>query len=197
MAKPRKTKDFRPPKTDAQDDVALWRSVTENVMPLPGKKVTERIVPETDTNESASKPETNFPQPKKLSSQETFKAEKRNEYPELVSGVFAGLDKRTAQRLKRGQLKIDARLDLHRLTQEEAHRALIHFIGEAVAQDKRTVIVITGKGLKASGEVGVLRTMVPRWLNQPPLRAKIVAFCEAAPKDGGSGALYLRLRKSA
>jgi len=113
----------------------------------------------------------------------------------LRAGEFAGLDKRTAQRLKRGQLAIEGRLDLHHKTQAEAHQALDRFINESVLTGRRTVIVITGKGLKPTGEVGVLRTMVPRWLKQTPLRENIVAFCEAAPKDGGSGALYLRLKK--
>ena len=80
-------------------------------------------------------------------------------------------------------------------TRGEAHKALALFVSESALQGKRTVIVVTGKGLRRTGEVGVLRTMVPRWLNEPGLREKIVAFCEAAPKDGGSGALYLRLKK--
>lgn len=192
MAKPRKPPPTKPPKSQAPDDLELWRAVTEQVTPLPGKAVSGQT--ELADGDSRKQKQKSSPGAKRAIAPSPPRMPEKK-YSILEAGVFAGLDKRTAQRLKRGQLAIEARLDLHRLTQDEAHRALIHFIGEAAAQGKRTALVITGKGLRASGEVGVLRTMVPRWLNQSPLRPKIVAFCEAAPKDGGSGALYLRLRK--
>ncbi|MGY9015413.1 MAG: Smr/MutS family protein, partial [Rhodospirillales bacterium] len=62
--------------------------------------------------------------------------------------------------------------------------------------DRRMVLVITGKGLRPDGTTGVLRTAVPRWLNESPNRERILGFSYAAPKDGGEGALYVRLKKS-
>jgi len=173
-----------------EDDWTLWQSVAGSVEPLPGKKIEKPLIFEK-------------PQPKKQAKQQSTSPVSPPPLlpvsppvlPTLSVGSFSGLDKRTAQRLKRGQLAIEARLDLHHLTQAEAHKALNHFIAESVAAGRRTVIVITGKGLKRTGEIGILRTMVPRWLNQAPLREQIVAVCEAAPQDGGSGALYLRLKK--
>ena len=106
----------------------------------------------------------------------------------------AGLDRRTARRLKRGQLPVEARLDLHGKTQVEAHDALRRFIQESRMARRRCVLVITGKGSVASGEGGVLRRMAPRWLNEPGLRRHIVAITNAPEGGGGAGALYVLLK---
>ncbi len=113
--------------------------------------------------------------------------------PDLAPGIFAGIDKRSALRLKRGQTPIEDRLDLHGMTQAEAHRALNGFVAEAAAIGHRCVLVITGKG--RAGSEGVLRRMVPHWLNQATLRPLILGVARAQPRDGGSGALYLLLRR--
>ncbi len=114
--------------------------------------------------------------------------------PPLAPGAPAGLDKHTAQRLKRGQLAIDGRIDLHGMTQAEAHRALTAYLERAQGAARRCVLVITGKG-RVSEEGGVLRAMVPRWLNAPANRARVLAITPAQPKDGGAGALYVLLRR--
>ena len=106
----------------------------------------------------------------------------------------AGLDRRTARRLKRGQLTAEARLDLHGKTQDEAHGALRSFIQESRMARRRCVLVITGKGSVASGRGGVLRQMVPRWLNEPALRRHVVAITNAPERNGGTGALYVLLK---
>ena len=102
------------------------------------------------------------------------------------------IDRRTLTRIKRGERAIDARLDLHGLTQEAAHRALARFIATTAADGARLALVITGKG--RSGE-GILRAAVPRWLAEPALRARIVAVTPAAANHGGAGALYVLLRR--
>ena len=114
--------------------------------------------------------------------------------PELSPGSAAGLDRRTALRLKRGQMRPEARLDLHGHTQAEAHAALGDFIISAKGAERRCVLVITGKGSLGSSD-GVLRRMVPRWINQPGLRAHVLAIEPAQPRDGGAGAFYLLLRR--
>ena len=93
-------------------------------------------------------------------------------------------------------MAIDARLDLHGSTQQEAHRDLNGFIERCYARNFRCVLVITGKGLRlSSGEIGVLRRAVPQWLNDQPLRSMILGFSHATPKDGGEGALYVLLKR--
>jgi len=113
----------------------------------------------------------------------------------LLHGQAPGLDKRTQQRLRRGQVDIEARLDLHGLTQTAAHQTLERFLERAYTAGKKTVLVVTGKGLRADGEVGVLRRAVPRWLNEAPMRHWVHAFDHAAPRDGGEGALYIVMRR--
>jgi len=112
----------------------------------------------------------------------------------------SGLDKRMVQRLRKGKMPIDGRLDLHGMTQNEAHRALHRFIGASRAMNRRLVLIITGKGWdpmasRREDAVGVLRRSVPRWLETPPLNQHVSAITDAHAKDGGSGALYVLLRR--
>jgi DNA-nicking Smr family endonuclease len=105
---------------------------------------------------------------------------------------FSGVDRRTAERLRRGQMPVEARLDLHGLTQAEAHRALCGFIAGARLAGKRCVLIITGHG-RMSG--GVLKAATPRWLAEPGLRAHVLTIAPARPQHGGAGALYVLLRR--
>ena len=106
---------------------------------------------------------------------------------------FAGIDRATAERLKRGRRPIEARLDLHGMTQAEAHAALSRFIAGSRSAGRRCVLVITGHG-RISG--GILKQSVPRWLNEPGMRRHLLAITPAQPQHGGAGALYLLLRRS-
>ncbi|MEX2408640.1 MAG: Smr/MutS family protein, partial [Rhodovibrionaceae bacterium] len=119
--------------------------------------------------------------------------------PELLHGEMRDLDRRSAERLKRGQLPIEAQLDLHGLNQLDAQRALEAFLAAAQEAGRRCVLVITGKGgvgrAPAGGEAGVLRRAVPLWLNQAGLREKVLAYAYAQPKHGGQGALYVLVKR--
>lgn len=125
------------------------------------------------------------------------------ELPALTYARTPGLDRRTSERLKRGQLPIEARLDLHGMTQDQARRTLDAFITQAHDRGLRAVLIITGKGLKPRArdadpwdpEPGILKTQTPRWLNEAPNRARVLAFTAAQPRDGGSGALYVLIRR--
>lgn len=103
------------------------------------------------------------------------------------------VNRRILTRLRRGELPVEARLDLHGLTQDTAYRALVSFIADCAADGARLVLVITGKGRSGAG---VLRAAAPQWLAESPSRARILAVTPAAPKHGGSGALYVLLRRS-
>ncbi len=170
-----------------EDEQALWRSVTHDTVPLKGRK---RPPPQPAPPAVASAPSAPAATPAAL----PRAAPSPSPPPPLDHGRAPGLDKRTAERLKRGQLAIEARVDLHGLTQADAHRALTAFIDGAHQAGRRCVLVITGKGLGAE-KIGVLRGAVPRWLNQPSLRPLLLAFCHAQPKHGGDGALYVLLKR--
>ena len=107
---------------------------------------------------------------------------------------LAPLGRRMRTRVARGKEAIDARLDLHGLTQAQAHSALLHFLHNAQARDARLLLVITGKGRGA--EPGVLRRQVPQWLGLPEFRPLVVGFEDAHIAHGGEGALYVRVRRT-
>jgi DNA-nicking Smr family endonuclease len=123
--------------------------------------------------------------------------------PTARARAIAGLDQRKADRLRQGRLPIDARLDLHGMTQDAAHAALDRFLNSAAARGDRCVLIITGKGaakrtddnaiMPARG--GVLRAAVPRWLGESTMRPFIVAVHPAALQHGGDGALYVLLKR--
>lgn len=113
--------------------------------------------------------------------------------PALQPGRGTDLDKRTFQRLKKGEMAIDGVLDLHGMTQDAAHAALLGFLEKAAGAGQRCLLVITGKGGQAG--TGILRAQLPRWLNEPWPRSLILATTAARPQHGGEGAFYVLLRR--
>lgn len=108
---------------------------------------------------------------------------------DLRRGEAAGLDGKTKRKLFRGEVPVNRRLDLHGLSAARAQTRLEIFIKQAAFEGCRCVLVITGKGS------GVLRAHVPGWLKRLPLSPLVLALAEAKPSDGGSGALYVLLRR--
>ena len=186
MAERRKSKD---------NDAALWQAVTKDVKPIKRKAPTARPEPPAPPKSrkpggAAKKPApATAPRPGAMAPPPAAPKP-----PELSHGRAAGVDKRTVDRLRRGQIAIEAEIDLHGHTQEEAHRALQAFIAGQANAGRRCVRVVTGKGSFREGG-GVLKTAVPRWLNEAPLREKVLAFSHARRDDGGEGALYVLLRR--
>jgi DNA-nicking Smr family endonuclease len=103
----------------------------------------------------------------------------------------SGLQRKTLRRLKRGQLRNEAVLDMHGLTVDEARQCLAEFIDDCRRQRLRSVLIIHGKGYRSSAARPVLKSMVNNWLRQ---HDGVVAFCSARPGDGGTGALYVLLK---
>jgi DNA-nicking Smr family endonuclease len=165
------------------EDAALWQRAMRGVAPLPGR------APSPDQG----RPARNAPEMGALLPSAPAKSLAPAARAALTPlDRFAGVDRATAERLRRGQRDIEARLDLHGMTQAEAHRALAGFVSGSRATGRRCVLVITGHG-RMSG--GILKSAVPRWLHEPDLRRHILAIAPARPQHGGSGALYLLLRK--
>jgi len=128
---------------------------------------------------------------------------KRAPRPHRAQSRLHAIDRRTDQKLKRGQIEIDATLDLHGLSQERAHLRLNAFLARAALEGHRTVLIITGKGRPAATEDGllrsrgrgVLREAVPRWIEEAPLRDLVWGVRLAGARHGGAGALYVLLKK--
>lgn len=199
----RKTPPRKPARAVSQDERALWRQVMDDVEPLPDA-AGDAPGPETGPQihvpgEAGKKPKPPARPPRPMPAPALPPASPPGpaKQPELRHGEAPGLEKRTKTRMRRGQMDIEATLDLHGMTQAEAHRALGAFLHGSQSAGRRTVRVITGKGGgKDSGSGrGVLRDAVPRWLNEGPNRRMIRGFSHAAPKDGGQGALYVLLKR--
>ena len=188
----------RRPRTIGSVERALWRIAMRDVEPLPGHALPPEPKP------VALEPVAEKPPPAKAAPVPRGRPlPVPTELPLLTYARTPGLDRRTSERLKRGQLPIEARLDLHGMTQDQARRSLDAFITHAHDRGLRAVLIITGKGLKPRArdaelwdpEPGVLKTQTPRWLNEAPNRARVLAFTAAQPRDGGAGALYVLIRR--
>ena len=113
---------------------------------------------------------------------------------EVVLGEYADIDQRTATRFKRGQIPAEATLDLHGMNREQALAALVAFMQESIRKNRRKLLIITGKGARSEND-GVLKTHVPRWLAGAEFSQHILAMDYARQKHGGTGALYVLLRR--
>ena len=120
----------------------------------------------------------------------------------LNDGEFGGIDSSTLRKFKREEFKVEATLDLHGLNEAEAFDKVDNFIPQCYFCGKRCIIIITGKGLTVNKdddvfkERGILKNRVPKWLNTPRLRAMILIYKHPTAKLGGSGALYILLRRN-
>ncbi len=166
----------------SEDDASLWQEMTKDVKPLEGKsmKMPPHERPKRQKEDIRAKPR-----------KSSEPAQPQTSRPKKAR-TGTDLDKRTDERLRRGQMPIEAQLDLHGMTQDEAYAALGPFILCSYEQGKRCVLVITGKGKTGPG---ILKKRVPEWLTDTDLQPAILKTYPAKPKDGGAGALYVYLRR--
>ena len=174
----------------SEEERALWESVAKQIKPLRRKPRAAKQA-EAHNMEKPASSRPGIPSPKPTGSAKILPAAK-SEPPKL-----APLGRRERSQLSRGRKEIDARLDLHGMTQTRAHRALSIFLQRAHSDGLTFVLVITGKGKTgANSERGVLRRQVPQWLGLPEFRSLVVGFEEAHIGHGGEGALYVRIRRA-
>lgn len=181
----------RRPRLLTAEERTLWRSAMRGVQPLPG-----RLVPEAPATPDPVEPKGVQPD---IAASAKAKAPISRPVPPAVPpplepGAMAGIDRRTADRIRRGKLPLEGQIDLHGLRQAEAHRVLCGFLERCQREGKRAVLVITGKGMR-NETGGVLKANVPRWLNEPRLRPLVLSFHPARQQHGGEGALYILLRR--
>ncbi len=176
----------------SKEELVLWRHATVDVKPrvhksLP-KSESELLSPPPTTSESA---------PAKKTASAPRQQTKWPLAPALTP--LAPLDRRMRRRLSSGRADVDDVIDLHGMTQAQAHQALETFLWRAAGSGAKIVLIITGKGNPqndaGAGERGVLRRYAPQWLRASSLRSIVLSVEEAARPHGGSGALYVRLRR--
>ena len=196
---------------DNNDDENLWKRIAATVKPLKGKEIN----PFWEISERDTKPETED----RATEHEMSKSDIRPlDYPHLktkeqhgisdtngsdMPSISQDIDRRTQQKLKRGQIPIEARLDLHGFGRADARVAVQNFIKANFTQNKRCLLIITGKGRRSislppnswNENEGVLRRSLPDWLNEDAARKLVLSHCQALPKHGGGGAFYVLLRR--
>ncbi len=174
----------------SEEERALWESVAKQTKPLRKKSRLVKAALQTEVPVVA-KPVAAPPRASHAKPMQPAKPDLPPAPPPL-----APLGRRERSQLSRGRKEIDARLDLHGMTQTRAHRVLSDFLHRAHADGLTFVLVITGKGkMGPESERGVLRRQVPQWLSLPEFRTLVVGFEEAHIGHGGAGALYVRIRR--
>ena len=172
----------------SEEERTLWESVARQIKPLRKKRRVGKIAAPAPVLEPAAAKPVASPRPIP-----TICAPKPSK-PAVPP--LAPLGRRQRSRLSKGHNQIDARLDLHGMTQVRAHRTLLGFLQRAHHDGLTFVLVITGKGVAGNAERGVLRRQVPQWLALPEFRTLVVGFEEAHIGHGGEGALYVRIRRA-
>jgi DNA-nicking Smr family endonuclease len=172
-------------KTLSAEDRILWVRITRTAVPLKGRdrallsEPDEPMIAETFLSEQEPAP---------------TPVRRRTGAVQAAHPAPRSLDLPTRKKLAKGRLPIEGSVDLHGLTQSEAHALLLSFLHRAYADGRRHVLVITGKGESFRSE-GVLRRAVPAWFATPPFRALVSGQEAAARHHGGAGAIYVRLRR--
>lgn len=195
-----KTRKLRPASADSDEASILWDEVANTVKRQPSSRIPPVALPENAQKkhllgkkkfESANKA-VNLRKIVDLK-MDTVNAGLVTGPANLSQPVYAGIDRSSAKKIQQGKMALEARIDLHGLSQLAAYQRLQHFIQKSRQQGLRTILVITGKGKAGRG---VLRENVPQWLSEPPLSDAIIAFGTSRPQDGGEGALYVRLKRA-
>lgn len=183
------------------DDLELWRRVTERTEKLDLKSL---FTPEIDApppSPAALKRGRSALLGKPMPKPRRRTYDLMPSLPDQVRSAPVQMDNKSFGKLKRGKLRPEGRIDLHGMTLDRAHPALLHFIQTSHRNGKRLVLVITGKGKQRDDggpipvRYGVLRHQVPQWLSSPPLSSVVLQVAQAHISHGGSGAYYVYLRR--
>jgi len=158
-----------------QAELALWGAAMRDVQPLDPTSAVPLPVPAPEPLPTADVVPLHPPAP-------------------AAPRAPGGVDRATVERLKRGQVAVEGRIDLHGMDQRAAYAALMGFVETASRAGKRSLLVITGKGALADGG-GVLRRNAPNWLKASPLAGRILTIQPAHIRHGGGGAFYVMLRR--
>ena len=170
------------------EDRALWRKVAASAKPLRPQPLEARELVEA------------APSPAPV--QRAPDAPPRPLRPRTSPAAPISLDRRTLREIARGHQPVQERIDLHGFTRADAHDRLVSFLQGAQSRGTTLVLVISGKGRSPDersvftpDERGVLRRLVPQWLDLPALRPIVLGYSSAGPTHGGAGAFYVRLRR--
>jgi DNA-nicking Smr family endonuclease len=189
----------------AEGDHEIWSYAAASIEPLKRRKsrvragATDEEAARTAQELKAANVRSKSPLPDNQKLAVSPPAQKPKSSPSSPPPL-ATFDRNSARKIRGGREKIEARVDLHGMRQDEAHATLRRFLFSCHDRGLRFVLIITGKGKAlgaGEGERGILKRNVPRWLAEPELRGLVVSFATAAIQHGGEGALYVHIRSKA
>lgn len=191
QAPPPPPKPSKPKRAQEEDDLSLFLSAMDGVeqitnrgeAPTPNPRLPEII----DENAEALAELAEL-----VAGQGDFDVAESNEF---IEGAAPGIDARLLRSLRRGDFSIQARLDLHGMTQAEAKTAVDRFLTDSRRTGKRCVLIVHGRGLNSQDQIPVLKERIRVWLAQKSIGKTVLAFATARPQDGGAGAVYVLLRR--
>ena len=174
------------PYKPTDDDEKLWKHVTKGTKTYQKDKEIELKKSQKPKDKTEVEKPKKEPQP-----QLTETSKQTQKQPDTTPPQ---LNRRDSERLRKGQMEIEAKLDLHGMRQHEAQDVLIGFIQQSIIMKRRCVLVVTGKGSISSPSV--IREKLPEWLKNNSIASHVLQYTSAQPKHGGSGAFYVYLKKS-
>ncbi len=197
----------RPPRNLNSEERKLWQKVAETAQPMHARRMSD-----TPKTEPVSPQKSKTPPPPRdpigafqVGALSPAKGARHHLAPSIEDAVAAApvqMDRKNYDRLRKGKMVPEAKIDLHGMTMSQAHPALVNFVMRNHGRGARLVLVITGKGKSADegGPIpvrhGVLKHQVPQWLALPPLRGVVLQVTQAHQKHGGGGAYYVYLRRT-
>lgn len=196
----------------SEEERKLWQNAMRDASPIRRRRRKAETAedPETEAVPAAPASPLPAPAPARLAAHAAPALPARAlPAPKPVAPPLTGIDRRTSQKLGRGQVEFEAKLDLHGHSREDAYVALRRFLSEGRRMGFRCVLVVTGKGenpfarhtlhttrhYDTPERQGILRAALPQWLQEPELRSLVSGFQPAHPKHGGGGAFYVLLRR--
>ena len=195
-AEPAKTKAPPPPPSKKrpvpeEDDASLFYAAMDGVHQITNRgeppKVNPRLPEIIDENAEALAQLSEL-----VSGQGEFDIADSSEF---IEGASPGTDRNLLRALRRGDFSLQGRLDLHGMTQAEAKEAVERFLTDSRRAKRRCVLIVHGRGLHSKDQVPVLKEQLKGWLSQKRIGAMVLAFATAKPQDGGTGAVYVLLRR--
>ena len=193
------------------EEKELWHHVSQSVQPLqkthrPLNTPTSSREQDNTIQQHHRRAERSWTSGTEKSTGQTAHLKSHKAKSSATRKQLIDFDRKIANKVRKGRIKIDARLDLHGMHQPEARAALRSFILSCLAQQYRVVLVITGKGVARQTDMpwcggeeterGVLKRMVPHWLQDPELTNAVISYTQAYAQHGGEGAIYVHLRRA-
>ncbi|NTX03602.1 Smr/MutS family protein [Myxococcus sp. CA051A] len=182
----------KPTRESAEDDAALFYSAMDGVAQITNRgeapKSNPRLPELIDENAEALAQLSEL-----VAGQGDFDISSGAD--EFLEGTSPGVDRNLLRALRRGDFSIQGQLDLHGKTQPEAKAALERFLSDSRRARHRCVLIVHGRGLHSKDQMPVLKELMKSWLSQKRIGGLVLAFATARPQDGGTGAVYVLLRR--